>query len=382
MRQGTAAGQPTHQVIKSLEGNISRWSHTVDDITLSAPFSPARASPVKMGSISGSPTQSQADSKPSPSSTRSLRTSAERPPADRAGALISRLRPPSPASPPGPRQRGEDFYLAASVLTISRPSNASSPAASSPASSPLASARAPPPPQRAARALPLAEDPQAGAGEAESLVPGPDGEPVDARPIERLILQQVEAIEHCMLVTHPSAPGEIGCLITLRAAGAGAGGGLALHRAGLALADRSGSEATTVMSARQCAMFRAGLAAGLGAINHQIVGTRVQARSPSPRPAPPRPASPQPLLPCKASALLPSTPPPLRPAIRGRTGWRGRLERGGRACGAAMPAAGGSNGRRTACAAARPNAGSEWSRAAGRPSIASASERRCAGDPY
>jgi hypothetical protein len=119
------------------------------------------------------------------------------------------------------------------------------------------------------------------------IIVASDGRLVEAQPIERLILDQIEAIEHCMLVTHPSAPGEIGCLLTLRAAtggasgsvhggGGGGGGGLALHRTGLALADRSGSEATTVMSARQCAMFRAGLAAGLGAVNHQIVGTRVQ----------------------------------------------------------------------------------------------------------
>jgi hypothetical protein len=176
------------------------------------------------------------------------------------------------------------------VLTISRPSNGTA-AESTPRGSPRPAAVPPPTPPQHPRAQMLAlttEDDACAAG----LVATSDGRLSDALPIERIITQQIEAIEHCMLVTHPSAPGEVGCLITLRA-GPGTGS-LALHRAGLSLADSSGSEATTVMSARQCAMFRAGLAAGLGAVNHPIISTRVQVVPPplaTRLPAAPRPST-------------------------------------------------------------------------------------------
>ena len=54
--------------------------------------------------------------------------------------------------------------------------------------------------------------------------------------------------------------------------------GVALDHAGLQLASKSGSEAATVMSARQCALFRRGLALELEYLNHQIVHFKVQIR--------------------------------------------------------------------------------------------------------
>ncbi len=54
--------------------------------------------------------------------------------------------------------------------------------------------------------------------------------------------------------------------------------GLALAAAGLQLAAMAGSEATTVMSARQCAMFRRGLAQALEKVNQIIVPMKVQIR--------------------------------------------------------------------------------------------------------
>ena len=55
-----------------------------------------------------------------------------------------------------------------------------------------------------------------------------------------------------MVVSHPTSD-ETGCLLTLRAAYAS--GGLALDQSGLSLATKAGSEATTVMSARQVSSF-------------------------------------------------------------------------------------------------------------------------------
>jgi hypothetical protein len=88
-------------------------------------------------------------------------------------------------------------------------------------------------------------------------------------------MQEVEAVHHCMLVAHPTSD-ETGCLLTLRSAYLS--GGLALDRAGLTLASKAGSEATTVMSARQCVLFRRGLAVELEYVNHQIAQHKVQVR--------------------------------------------------------------------------------------------------------
>ena len=96
-----------------------------------------------------------------------------------------------------------------------------------------------------------------------------------ADPIEQLVVQEVEAVQHCMLVSHETSD-EMGCLLTLRAAPRSAG--VALDHAGLQLASKSGSEAATVMSARQCALFRRGLALELEYLNHQIVHFKVQIR--------------------------------------------------------------------------------------------------------
>eukprot|EP00802_Teleaulax_amphioxeia_P010712 Tamp_10741.p1 GENE.Tamp_10741~~Tamp_10741.p1 ORF type:complete len:453 (-),score=50.79 Tamp_10741:538-1896(-) len=101
------------------------------------------------------------------------------------------------------------------------------------------------------------------------------GELIRADVIERLLEQEVEAVHHCMLVSHETSD-EMGCLLTLRAAPRSAG--VALDHAGLQLASKSGSEAATVMSARQCALFRRGLALELEYLNHQIVHYKVQIR--------------------------------------------------------------------------------------------------------
>lgn len=107
------------------------------------------------------------------------------------------------------------------------------------------------------------------------LVLNAAGEWVLARPIEQLVVQEVEAVQHCMLISHETSD-EMGCLLTLRAAPRSAG--VALDHAGLQLASKSGSEAATVMSARQCALFRRGLALELEYLNHQIVHFKVQIR--------------------------------------------------------------------------------------------------------
>jgi len=118
-------------------------------------------------------------------------------------------------------------------------------------------------------------------------------------------MQEVEAVHHCMLVAHPTSD-ETGCLLTLRSAYLS--GGLALDRAGLTLASKAGSEATTVMSARQCVLFRRGLAVELEYVNHQIAQHKVQVRRFQVLwPAPPPPSS------------LPYTVDTSRPSLR--TNW-------------------------------------------------------------
>lgn len=54
--------------------------------------------------------------------------------------------------------------------------------------------------------------------------------------------------------------------------------GNALSGAGLDHAEKYGSEATTVMSARQCGVFRRGLAKRLEVVNSKLVDMHVQIR--------------------------------------------------------------------------------------------------------
>jgi len=114
-------------------------------------------------------------------------------------------------------------------------------------------------------------DPQLSAG----LVPTSEGEMIRAEPIERLVCKEIDTVHYCMLVSHPTSD-ETGCLITLKAAAGSSG--LALDHSGLQLASKSGSEAATIMSARQCALFRRGLALELEFVNHQIYMKNVQIR--------------------------------------------------------------------------------------------------------
>ncbi|EKX50728.1 hypothetical protein GUITHDRAFT_103320 [Guillardia theta CCMP2712] len=114
-------------------------------------------------------------------------------------------------------------------------------------------------------------DPQLAAG----MVPTSDGEMIQAEPIERLVCKEIDPVHFCMLVSHPTSD-EMGCLITLKAASGSSG--LALDHSGLQLASKSGSEAATIMSARQCALFRRGLALELEFVNHQIYMKNVQIR--------------------------------------------------------------------------------------------------------
>ena len=114
----------------------------------------------------------------------------------------------------------------------------------------------------------LRQQPSAHTSEASGVL-------VDMRPIERLVLQSIAAVEHCILVSHSTSP-EIGCLMTLRTASGSAG--LALDHTGLQLASKCGSEAATVMSARQCSYFRRGLAQALQIVNQRIDGSLLQIR--------------------------------------------------------------------------------------------------------
>jgi hypothetical protein len=44
-----------------------------------------------------------------------------------------------------------------------------------------------------------------------------DGSMADSSAIEKLVQEHVNAVEHCMLVTHASS-NELGCILTLRSA--------------------------------------------------------------------------------------------------------------------------------------------------------------------
>jgi len=111
--------------------------------------------------------------------------------------------------------------------------------------------------------------------EAASRVQALDGTWVDCSTIELVLQQGVKSVSQCIVVTHWTSS-DIACLITLRSAAGSPG--LALDQEGLDLASRSGSEASTVMSARSCAMFRRGLAQALERINVQLLVLGVQVK--------------------------------------------------------------------------------------------------------
>ena len=102
-----------------------------------------------------------------------------------------------------------------------------------------------------------------------------DGKWVEASSVELLIRQATPAIGQCILVTHATSD-DVGCLITLKSAPGISG--LALDLAGLNLANKCGSEAATIMSARSCAVFRRGLAHELENVNAKLIPLSVQVR--------------------------------------------------------------------------------------------------------
>ena len=111
--------------------------------------------------------------------------------------------------------------------------------------------------------------------EAAGWVQALDGTWVDCSTIELVLQQGVKAMSQCIVVTHWTSS-DIACLITLRSAAGSPG--LALDQEGLDLANRSGSEASTVMSARSCALFRRGLAQALERVNVQLLVLGVQVK--------------------------------------------------------------------------------------------------------
>mmetsp|Transcript_5329 Transcript_5329/g.13492 ORF Transcript_5329/g.13492 Transcript_5329/m.13492 type:complete len:804 (+) Transcript_5329:180-2591(+) len=129
-------------------------------------------------------------------------------------------------------------------------------------------------PQQTPRDLDLSEE-DVDPSKDSTRVVGKGGKAVNCALIERMLLQNIDAVQDCMLVSHFTTT-EVGCLLTLKSAPGSAG--LALDHSGLALASKSGSEASTVISARQCAMFRKGLSLAIERVNHQIAGRTVQIR--------------------------------------------------------------------------------------------------------
>ena len=111
--------------------------------------------------------------------------------------------------------------------------------------------------------------------ETASRVQALDGTWVDCSTIELVLQQGVPSMSQCIVVTHWTSR-DIACLITLRSAAGSPG--LALDHEGLDLASRSGSEASTVMSARSCAMFRKGLSQALERTNAHLLVLGVQVK--------------------------------------------------------------------------------------------------------
>ena len=154
------------------------------------------------------------------------------------------------------------------TMTTPRPTTPPPPASSLPFS---------PTPSATPRGTPAGKDVQATLDAHNDMlrVQASDGAWVSAQTVEMIIQQTVKAVKHCMLVTHWTSP-DVACLLTLRSAAGSPG--QALDRAGLDLANRSGSEAATIMSARSCATFRRGLALALEQTNSKLKTVGVQIR--------------------------------------------------------------------------------------------------------